>query len=256
MLYEQNADRHFVPASTIKLATVAAALYFLGPSYRFKTYIYTEKWDPKQRLVTNLYLQGSGDPSLTDHDLADLASELKQQNINQIQGDIYLDDYVFDDTFWVRGTMWDDRKFGFGAPTSGLNFNYNRILIKTIPGALPTMPAQVIIKPFTKYLTLSSGVKTTGKKSKKDLYLAIKNTHEEKAWANITSEGLSLGDHVIINGTIPASSEPAYSLLAVKDPRYTRCNLSQRKVTRAKYKLYGQNFTQEDSPKSHPNRKP
>src|SRR5438045_4185172 len=63
-IYELNSNRHFVPASTIKLATVLAALYYLRPSYRFNTNILTESFDAKSGFVNNLYLQGSGDPSL------------------------------------------------------------------------------------------------------------------------------------------------------------------------------------------------
>ena len=218
VLYEQNADRHFVPASTIKLATVAAALYYLGPSYRFNTNVLTDSFDTQYGLVNNLYLQGSGDPSLMDHDLVNLAYELKQQNITHVQGNIYFDDYVFDDTLWVRGTMWDDRKFGFCAPISGLNLNYNRVVIKTIPGHKANMRAHTIVKPATKYISVSSRAQTLGEKAQKNLNLSVKNAQEEKPWASVISEGLSPGDHIYINGHMPANSTPYYSLLAIKDP--------------------------------------
>lgn len=218
VLYERNADRHFVPASTIKLATVAAALYYLGPSYRFNTNILTESFDPQEGVIRNLYVQGSGDPSLMDHDLATLAHELKQQNITHITGNIYIDDYIFDDTFWSRGTMWDDRKFGFSAPVSGLNINYNRLVIKTVPAHKPNMLAHTIIKPATKYISVSSRALTKGEKTTKSLNMSVKNANEEKSWANVTSEGLSPGDHIFINGSMPANSTPFYSLLAIKDP--------------------------------------
>src|SRR5262245_29196801 len=40
VVYEQNADRLFIPASTTKLYSCAAALDALGSDYRFKTPVY------------------------------------------------------------------------------------------------------------------------------------------------------------------------------------------------------------------------
>jgi len=218
VVYERNADRHFVPASTIKLATVAAALYYLGPSYRFDTTIFIESFESKPGRVKNIYLQGSGDPSLMDHDLTSLAHELKQKNITHIKGHIYVDDYIFDDTLWSRGTMWDDRKFGFCAPVSGLNINYNRLVIKTVPAHKLNMLAHTIIKPATKYISVSSRAQTKGQKDTQSLTMSLKNAGEERPWTSVINEGLSPGDHIFINGTMPINAAPFYSLLAIKDP--------------------------------------
>jgi D-alanyl-D-alanine carboxypeptidase/D-alanyl-D-alanine-endopeptidase (penicillin-binding protein 4) len=239
VLYEQNADRHFVPASTIKLATVAAALYYLGPSYRFETNLFTESFDTTQGLINNLYLHGSGDPSLMDHDLIKLAHELKQQNINTIQGNIYIDDFVFDNNLWTPGTMWDDRKFAFSAPLAGINLNYNRLEIKTLPAHKAQTQAHVIVRPQTSYVSVSTRAQTTSEKSSKNLSLTIKNISEQKTWAPNNNDGLSFGDHIFIDGTIPSKAPPSYSLLAIKDPGLFAGTFLQEQLQRQGIKFTG-----------------
>ncbi len=133
VIFEKNAARHFIPSSTIKIITLAAALHYLGPSYRFNTAVYTDELINMSGSIKNLYIKGSGDPSLMDHHLVDLVDELKQMGIKQVTGDIYIDDEIFDDVVWGRGAMWDDRTRGFSAPVTGLSLNIIALLIKTVP---------------------------------------------------------------------------------------------------------------------------
>jgi D-alanyl-D-alanine carboxypeptidase/D-alanyl-D-alanine-endopeptidase (penicillin-binding protein 4) len=56
VLFEQNASVPRIPASTLKLATSAAALNVLGPQTRIPTVVY--------RKGATLYLVGGGDPTL------------------------------------------------------------------------------------------------------------------------------------------------------------------------------------------------
>jgi D-alanyl-D-alanine carboxypeptidase/D-alanyl-D-alanine-endopeptidase (penicillin-binding protein 4) len=66
---EWNADQLFIPASVAKLATVYAAEQILGPDFKFQTRLY--------RAGDTVYLQGGGDPVLTNIELRDLARMLK-----------------------------------------------------------------------------------------------------------------------------------------------------------------------------------
>ncbi|MGD9484631.1 D-alanyl-D-alanine carboxypeptidase/D-alanyl-D-alanine-endopeptidase [Streptomyces sp. TRM70308] len=66
-LFEAGGSKPVVPASTIKLATAAAALTALGPDHRLAT---RTVWDADERRVV---LVGGGDPTLTEERLAGLA---------------------------------------------------------------------------------------------------------------------------------------------------------------------------------------
>lgn len=218
VIFEKNAHRNFVPASTNKLLTLAAALHYLGPFYRFDTQILTDGF-LAPGVINNLYLRGSGDPSLMDFDLLNLAYEIWQMGIKRIKGDIYVDDQIFDDVLWSHGTMWDDRQHGFSAPISGLNLNYNRIMLKTVPSYRAGQKAHVIMRPATSYIDLLANVETVANGQSPFIGLSIgQGKHRESDWPKKMNDGLHHGDTIKINGQISKNSDPRYNLMAVSDP--------------------------------------
>ena len=67
VLFAQNADRYFVPASNMKLFTTALALATLGADYRFRTTLEAQNSiGTDGRLEGSLYLVGRGDPNLSN----------------------------------------------------------------------------------------------------------------------------------------------------------------------------------------------
>jgi serine-type D-Ala-D-Ala carboxypeptidase/endopeptidase (penicillin-binding protein 4) len=103
-LYQKSANQLFMPASSLKLVTAAAALHLLGVDYRFETKLYTDGKIGNKTLKGNLYLQGSGDPELVFNDLEELAFQMKLLNIKKIEGDLYIDNTLFDGI--AQGPGW------------------------------------------------------------------------------------------------------------------------------------------------------
>src|SRR5438477_6463150 len=127
-LYALNEDKMIRPASVTKLFTVAAALEALGPDYRFHTPVYRMgDVDSGGTLTGDLILVASGDPTMggraesagiafrnvdhiysgftegaevTDTDpaagLKSLARQIKRTGIRRVNGDIIIDDRLFD----------------------------------------------------------------------------------------------------------------------------------------------------------------
>lgn len=83
------------PASTMKLLTSYAGLALLGPSYRWKTEVYTDGSVHNGVLDGNLYLKGFGDPNLMTADFWRLLNRLRQLGVQEIKGDLIVDNSYF-----------------------------------------------------------------------------------------------------------------------------------------------------------------
>jgi serine-type D-Ala-D-Ala carboxypeptidase/endopeptidase (penicillin-binding protein 4) len=117
VIYQKNGHHLFVPASTMKMVTAAAAFSVLGPQYIFKTTILTDGVLDRDKLVGNLYVKGAGDPSLTD---ADLEKLIRKLGIQKIQGNVCLDLSEFDDHVFGSGSILDNIKAPWNKPVGAL----------------------------------------------------------------------------------------------------------------------------------------
>jgi len=83
------------PASLAKLLTTAAALDELGPAWRWRTPVWLDGPVQGGVLRGNLHLQGRGDPQLQLEQLWRLLRRVQAQGVQQITGDIVLDNSLF-----------------------------------------------------------------------------------------------------------------------------------------------------------------
>jgi D-alanyl-D-alanine carboxypeptidase/D-alanyl-D-alanine-endopeptidase (penicillin-binding protein 4) len=118
-LYSLDADHYFIAASTVKLITTAVALHELGADFQIRTSIYGDNQG-------NVLVVGRGDPSLTDKQLQDLAQQLKDQRITQINH-LYADNSYFSGVAIDPSWEWEDIQAGYGAPINSLILNQNSL---------------------------------------------------------------------------------------------------------------------------------
>ena len=99
-LMRHNALRPMNPASIIKLVTTLAALERLGSSWTWKTPIWLDgSVTPAGGdgvLDGNLVIKGSGDPRLTIERTWMLLQRVRQMGVQEIRGDIVLDQSAFE----------------------------------------------------------------------------------------------------------------------------------------------------------------
>ncbi len=117
----------FIPASIIKIYTAGYALEKLGPDFRFETKLGITGKIVKGRLKGDLYLIGSGDPSLTMARLMDLAMELRSKGIQKIEGNFFFDPGEQEEQAQIADFGLGDQTYNPGLGT--LNLGYNRFWV-------------------------------------------------------------------------------------------------------------------------------
>jgi D-alanyl-D-alanine carboxypeptidase/D-alanyl-D-alanine-endopeptidase (penicillin-binding protein 4) len=217
-LYQQNADRYFVPASNMKLFTTALALTKLGPDFRFHTTLETSGSIANGVLTGNVVLVGRGDPNLSNRKfpynlkeefdgppekvLAELAEGLVAKGVKEISGDVIGDDSYFPRERYPSGWEIDDMVWEYGAAISSIVVDDNTVTLTLTPGDQPGSAVQASENPATPDFLVENDVVTSVPDVKSDLTL----TREP---------GASL---VVVKGTMPAKSSPRKLVLAVEEP--------------------------------------
>lgn len=208
-VFEKNAHHRFIPGAAIKLFTAAAALQILGPSFCFDTRLLTDGQLVEGVLKGNLYIEGSGDPSLVSHSLEDLIFQLKLQNIQEIEGDLVFDASEFDKLPLAPGWMWDEKLQCRDAPVDALTINHSCIKIWVKPAQLTTMSPFIHIAPELPGILIENTAVMKEMEPSKNSISIEKRDVPDKDILQITGE-MSLNSR-ILEFTVPVKQPLLYS---------------------------------------------
>jgi D-alanyl-D-alanine carboxypeptidase/D-alanyl-D-alanine-endopeptidase (penicillin-binding protein 4) len=206
-LYSLNASKLVMPASNMKLLTLAAAVDRLGWDYRFETKIVALAPVVSGVLRGDLFIVGSGDPSIsergTERDiLKGLALQIRNSGIRQIEGRIIGDDDAFDDQQLGQGWPWDDLPYGYSAPVSALEYNEGSVDLVVKAGASAGAPVDIQVSPEGSALEVENRLLTIA----------------ESGSGVLTLERLPGSQRLIVRGQIPANAPPFTRTASVDNP--------------------------------------
>ncbi len=218
VLYAHEGDTRVRPASVMKLFTAATALENLGASHTFETKVYTDGKIKDGILEGNLYVQGGGDPTLGEEELKSLALAVKERGIHTIQGNIYGDDFRYDDVRLSQDLNWSDEPYYTGAQVSALNFSPNddydagTVIVEVYPGAKEGEEGRLRMVPKNDYVQLVNETTTVQKKGDKF----------------IEAERLHGANTIVVKGTIPVGNQKSKVWASVWEPTEYTLHLFER----------------------------
>ncbi|MCB1108152.1 MAG: D-alanyl-D-alanine carboxypeptidase/D-alanyl-D-alanine-endopeptidase, partial [Chlamydiia bacterium] len=206
-LYSKNHKQRFIPASITKLLTLGAAFDLLGANYTYKTGIFTDGKVENGILYGNLYVKGSGDPTLGTGDLEHLVKNLHLKGISEVKGSVVVDSSAFDSTPFAAGWMVEDTAFISSALPSALSINQSCFDIWIRPGAQEASPAIVLSDLLNIELPFLIDNQTH----------TISNTPENHL-VEVTTDCMSKESVVRIAGNMSLQGAPQHKRVPIKEP--------------------------------------
>jgi serine-type D-Ala-D-Ala carboxypeptidase/endopeptidase (penicillin-binding protein 4) len=241
-LYERNARTLMVPASAMKLVTVAAAAEAVGWDYRFETRLLATGPIVDGVLRGDLLIVGSGDPSVMgppsrgderprfgeasprsrDDErprfdngprLADAGptgiemtrpwvDALRARGVTRIDGRVIGDDENVGEPRPGFAWSWEDLGYSYGALPGALNIAENAVVITLSPGSTAGLPTIVEVNPPGAGMPVVNHSTTVAADAPRSVWPELRP-----------------GEAVLsVHGTIPAGSPPVSIAAAVGNP--------------------------------------
>jgi D-alanyl-D-alanine carboxypeptidase/D-alanyl-D-alanine-endopeptidase (penicillin-binding protein 4) len=205
-LYERNPATLLVPASTLKLVTIAAAAETVGWDYTFETRLLATGPIVNGILEGDLVIVGNGDPSVLgrggDDSLAPWIEAFRARGITRIDGRVVGDDDGVEEPRPGYAWSWEDLGYTYGSLPGALNVSENSVAVIVSPAALEGLPATIELPAEARDLPLLNLVRTGPVGS------------GAAVWPEFRPGARTL----TINGTIALGEKPAIVTMAAGNP--------------------------------------
>ena len=135
LIFDKNSQIGLAPASCQKVITAITAFSLLGKGYRYTTSLGYDGTIINDTLKGNLYIIGSGDPTLGSWRyketkeqvvLSGFKNAIRKVGILNLDGLVFGNDKVWGTQVTPDGWIWQDIGNYYGAGASGLNWRENQ----------------------------------------------------------------------------------------------------------------------------------
>jgi serine-type D-Ala-D-Ala carboxypeptidase/endopeptidase (penicillin-binding protein 4) len=235
-LLGMNQEQSLPSASTLKLVSTASVLSVIGGGYTYPTFLEHDGHIEGDTLFGNLYLRGTGDPSLgsgrfegyltTAELLNRWTTAIRNKGIVYIKGRVVADPTFFDEGTLADTWVWGDLGNYYGAGVQGLNLNENLYRISFRAGREVGDPAEVIkMEPELPYLRFANHVTTGEAGSGDQVYIYCS----------------PLGNEVVLTGTVPRGVSSFTVKGAIPNPAFAAAYLLTDALNTSGVQVAGEN---------------
>ena len=207
VLFAHHGDRLLMPASTMKIITLAVAAERLGWDYSYETRVLSAAAVVDGVLRGDLIVRGSGDPTINTragHGMPAFdawAATLLEAGTTAIDGRVIGDDDLVEDAAPGYGWSWDDLPYGYATPGGALQHRDNVAVLTVHPGSVAGEDAAIEVGPPASGVRVVNRVETVSPDSETELTLK------------------RLPDGALeVLGAVPASAAPVYRTASVQTP--------------------------------------
>ena len=208
-LFSLQPDKKLIPASITKVVTSAMVLEKMPPGTKIKTQLLSSGGVENGVLKGSLYLKGGGDPSFVSENMWYLVNVFTRQKIREIQGDIIVDDSLFDRERFDASRQEERVDRAYDAPTGAMSFNWNSVNVFVRPGNKVGQPALVFADPENEFIDLEADVKTV---SGSGHQVSIERKQHKE------SEEATKHDVIIVRGHIGVESDEVVTYKNITRP--------------------------------------
>jgi D-alanyl-D-alanine carboxypeptidase/D-alanyl-D-alanine-endopeptidase (penicillin-binding protein 4) len=234
-LFALNPGTLLVPASTVKLVSLASAVDAVGWGHQFETSFWITGPIVQGVVQGDVIATGSGDPSIGGRDGTELAEwilALRKMGIRRIDGRIIGDDNRIEEPRPQLAWAWDDLGYATGAIFGALNYAENRMAVTVLPGAVAGAQPMLTVEPYAAARPLHNRTITL----------------EPGSMPLLWPEQRPGEPSLTIAGFVPADAPPARITVSVGNPTLWFASVLRHQLIAAGIEVAGQAYDIDDVP--------
>lgn len=235
-LYQRNPRTLLLPASTMKLVSLVAAVEAVGWDHVFETKMLAAGPVIGGVLKGDLAIVGSGDPSVLGrpggHAFGPWIDALRGRGVTRIEGRVVADDDALEEPKPGFAWSWEDLGYTYGAIPGALNLAENTLDILVSPATLEGLPATIELPAEARDLPVMNAARTGAAGTRTSLWPEFRPG--ERA--------------LTLNGTIAIGEKPVAIPVAAGNPTEWFARAVRNRVLAAGIDVAGQAIDVDDLP--------
>jgi serine-type D-Ala-D-Ala carboxypeptidase/endopeptidase (penicillin-binding protein 4) len=239
-LFAYGAHEPLAPASNMKLFTTAAALYYLGPDYRYNTFLMATGPIRDGVLEGDLVVYGTGDPTFSGRFGSPVgvwqafADTLQALGVREIEGDIVGDASYFEGPGAAEGWQTSYMNSSYAASAGALSYTDNLATLQIRPAAQVGWRPEVGLLPGGVGIAIVNQARTVASGA-----------------SRIDAGRVAYDGPIVVRGQIARNSAPLTRTVTVSDPARFAAAVFREVIERREIVVRGgirSALTEEESP--------